>query len=180
MEIKILHQLIRQKPLIELPNTPSPLTRLKMWVLMIWMCVIQLRHGVKNTPRYCRDITGMIIVVFPSPRCTLIVVGGVPQRVLVLNWGRKNIASHLSASIVKPQSHSQEKTQLAAVVSLLAVVLQVGPEAKMLPSLTQRVRLESSQDSARQRMGPVTSADRIGDSRDPCGVPRSGFSGSVM
>ena len=78
MEIKILHQLIRQKPLIELPNTPSPLTRLKMWVLMIWMCVIQLRHDVKNTPRYHRDVAGVIVVMFPSPRHTLIVVRGIP------------------------------------------------------------------------------------------------------
>jgi hypothetical protein len=78
MEMKILCQLTRQKPLIELPSTPRPLTRLKMQVLMIWTCVIQLRHGVKNMPRYCRDVAGVIVVVFPLPKHTVIVVRGVP------------------------------------------------------------------------------------------------------
>ena len=36
------------------------------------------------------------------------------------------------------------------------------------------------QDSAKQRMGPVTRADRIGDRGLPWGVPSSGCRGLVM
>lgn len=50
----------------------------------------------------------------------------------------------------------------------------------MLPLLKYRVMSELSQVSARQRMGPITSADKIGKSGEPCGVPRSGSSSSIM
>jgi hypothetical protein len=51
---------------------------------------------------------------------------------------------------------------------------------KILLSSMYSVRSESSQELARRRMGPVTSTDKIGDSGEPCSVPRSGVSGVVV
>ena len=78
--MKILLHETRRKPLMELPKTLSPLTMLRALVLIVFTCVIQLSHGVKNMPRYRMDEAGLMVmsVLLGSHRWSL--VGGIPCR----------------------------------------------------------------------------------------------------
>ena len=86
---------------------------------------------MKKTLRYRRDLVGLMVIGVASGSCNVILAGGVPYRLsrVVLGW--KNIVLHLSVLMVKPESLSQEKMQLATLISFSAMVLYVGPKAKM-------------------------------------------------
>ena len=120
------------------------------------------------------QVAGVIETVEVSESVSVTVVGGslnVAGRVM---RGRKNMSSHLSVSIENLESCSHKNTFCAARASLSAVTWYVGLEAKMFPSSTYSVKSVLSQASAKRSMGPVMSAERIGDRGLPCGVPRLG------
>lgn len=123
MEVKILCQSTRWKPLIELPRTPRPFVRLRTHVLMIYMWVNQLRHRVKKTPKYHKDIAGLIAIVVSLVRHTVIVAGAVLYWLPLVDCGQKNMTSHLLGLTEKPESCSQENAQFASLVGLLAIAL---------------------------------------------------------
>jgi hypothetical protein len=137
-EMKIFRQETRLKPLIELPKTPSPFTMLRAWVLIVFTCAVQSSRGVKMTPRYRSERAGVILTSVSSGRCKVIVLGGKPCcfSCFGVRFGWKNITSHFSLSIVKPDWWSHENTWLAAWVSFAAVPAYVGLDVKMFPSST--------------------------------------------
>jgi hypothetical protein len=137
--MKILLQFTRQKPQMELPRTPSPLTMLRTQVLIVFTCVVQFSWGVKKTPRYCMDVAGLIEISVSSGSCRVMVAGGELSLLSCDDCrvdGWKNMTSHLSRSIENPEFLSQEKMSRAARESLAAVAMKVGPDAKILLLLT--------------------------------------------
>ena len=110
--MKILLHAMRWKPLMELPKTPSPFTMLRAWVLIVFTCVVQSSRGVKKTPRYLRVREGLIMTSVPSGSQRLILLGGDPclTSCFDIRFGWKNIISHLSLSMEKLESRSQENT----------------------------------------------------------------------
>jgi hypothetical protein len=96
--LNIIFHLIKEKPPIELPNTPRAFIVLRVQLDRVVMCNFQSNLGVKNTPRYLIEFDHLMITSLLF--CLICTCVG-----MWLNAGRlgcggwKNITSVLSMSI---------------------------------------------------------------------------------
>jgi hypothetical protein len=60
--LNIIFHLIREKPRIELPNTPRAFIVLRVQLDRVVTCSFQSNLGVKNTPRYLIELDHLMIM----------------------------------------------------------------------------------------------------------------------
>jgi hypothetical protein len=68
----------KETPCMEELRTLSAFTVLCAWLAMVMIWSRQSNFGVKNTPRYLREVLGWIVRVSPFPQGIITVHGWVP------------------------------------------------------------------------------------------------------